>query len=93
VSAGLDYPGVGPEHSYYAKTGRARYVSVDDAGALEGVLLLSRVEGIIPALETAHAFHYLRELTAECEEGAVILVGVSGRGDKDMTTLVEEMEL
>ncbi len=84
VSAGLDYPGVGPEHSYLKATGRARYVSVDDQSALEAFHRLSRLEGIIPALETAHAVAYLlNDGRQELADGPALLC-LSGRGDKDV---------
>jgi len=85
VSAGLDYPGVGPEHSHLRDSGRARYVSITDREALEAFHRLSRTEGIIPALETAHALAYLPRLVREEPEGGAILVCLSGRGDKDVT--------
>lgn len=84
VSAGLDYPGVGPEHSHLRDTGRATYVSVTDEEALEAFHLLSRTEGIIPALETAHAIAYLRHLDSTVLDRGPILVCLSGRGDKDV---------
>jgi len=84
VSAGLDYPGVGPEHSYFKETGRARYVAVSDQDALEGFRLLSQTEGIIPALEPAHAIAYLRTLVPTLSRDHVVVVGLSGRGDKDV---------
>ena len=84
VSAGLDYPGVGPEHSHLRDSGRARYVSIRDEEALEAFHLLSRTEGIIPALETAHALAYLPRLAGEAPGGGSILVCLSGRGDKDV---------
>ena len=84
VSAGLDYPGVGPEHSHLRDSGRARYVSIRDEEALEAFHGLSRTEGIIPALETAHALAYLPRLVREEGEGGSILVCLSGRGDKDV---------
>jgi len=84
VSAGLDYPGVGPEHSHLRDSGRARYVSIRDEDALEAFHRLSRTEGIIPALETAHALAYLPRLVREEDEGGSILVCLSGRGDKDV---------
>ncbi|MBD3378897.1 MAG: tryptophan synthase subunit beta [Candidatus Omnitrophica bacterium] len=87
VSAGLDYPGVGPEHSYYKVSGRARYVSVDDKGAIKGVRLLSETEGIIPALETAHAIQYLTKLAPGTRKSDVIVLCLSGRGDKDMSII------
>ena len=84
ISAGLDYPGVGPEHSYYKESGRVSYVAVTDKEALEGFNLLSRKEGIIPALEPAHAIYYAARLAAELPRDQTILVNLSGRGDKDM---------
>jgi tryptophan synthase beta chain len=84
VSAGLDYPGIGPEHSHYAEVHVAEYVPVTDTEALEGFKLLSECEGIIPALETAHAIAYLRTLAPELGKEKVIVVNLSGRGDKDV---------
>jgi len=84
VSAGLDYPGVGPEHSYLKETGRAEYVSVTDAEALEAFQMLARLEGMLPALEPAHALAYLRKLMPELPKDAVVVVCLSGRGDKDV---------
>ena len=84
VSAGLDYPGVGPEHSHLRDSGRARYVSVRDDEALEAFHLLARTEGIIPALETAHALAYLPRLREGGRDAGSILVCLSGRGDKDV---------
>lgn len=84
VSAGLDYPGVGPEHSYFKDVGRAEYVSVTDREALEGFRLLAQTEGIIPALEPAHAVAYLRTLAPSMRADQVIILGLSGRGDKDV---------
>ncbi|MCS7083120.1 MAG: tryptophan synthase subunit beta [Bacteroidetes bacterium] len=89
LSAGLDYPGVGPEHSYLRDVGRVRYEAVTDAEALEGVRLLTRLEGILPALETAHAVAFLRKLMPETSPEDLIVLNCSGRGDKDMTTLME----
>ena len=91
ISAGLDYPGVGPEHSYLKDTGRASYVSVSDAEALEGFRLLCRAEGIIPALEPAHAIYYVSQLAPTLSREKSILVGLSGRGDKDMETVAQEL--
>ena len=88
VSAGLDYPGVGPEHAHLAATGRARYESVTDTEALAAVSLLSRTEGIIPALESAHAIAWLSRERAALA-GRTVLVNLSGRGDKDVTQLSE----
>ena len=87
VSAGLDYPGVGPEHSYLKDSGRATYVSVSDAEALEGFQLLCRTEGIIPALEPAHAIYHVSRLAPTLSRDQTIVVGLSGRGDKDMETV------
>ena len=86
ISAGLDYPGVGPEHSYYKDTGRFEYVSVTDAEALEALKLLSECEGIIPALESSHAVAYALKLAPTLPRGQVIVVNLSGRGDKDVAT-------
>jgi tryptophan synthase beta chain len=91
VSAGLDYPGVGPEHAYFKDTGRATYVSATDAEALEGFHLLSRAEGIIPALEPAHAVAYLRTLAPRLGPDKVVVLGLSGRGDKDVDTIAKTM--
>ena len=91
VSAGLDYPGVGPEHAYFKDTGRATYVSATDAEALEGFHLLSRTEGIIPALEPAHAVAYLRTLAPRLGPDKVAVLGLSGRGDKDVDTIAKTM--
>ena len=92
ISAGLDYPGVGPEHSYLKDIDRAKYVAVTDAQALEGFQLLSRVEGIIPALEPSHAIYYVSELAKSLEKGSVILICLSGRGDKDVDTVSQILE-
>jgi tryptophan synthase beta chain len=86
ISAGLDYPGVGPEHAYLHETGRATYEPVDDAEAMEAFSLLCRTEGIIPAIESAHALAGVRRLGEKLGAGAVILVSLSGRGDKDVDT-------
>ncbi len=91
ISAGLDYPGVGPEHSYLRDSGRAEYVAVTDAEALEGFQLLCRSEGIIPALEPAHAIAHVAKLAPGMSSDQVILVGLSGRGDKDMGTVAAEL--
>jgi tryptophan synthase beta subunit len=89
ISAGLDYPGVGPEHSHLKDTGRAEYVAVTDAQALEGFHLLSRTEGIIPALEPAHAIYYVSQLAPTLPEDSIILMCLSGRGDKDVDTVAQ----
>ena len=87
ISAGLDYPGVGPEHSWLNDAGRAEYVSVTDVQALEGFKLLCETEGIIPALEPSHAVHYISTLAPNLDKDKIILLGLSGRGDKDMETV------
>tara|TARA_Y100000814_G_scaffold293620_2_gene276099 strand:+ start:592 stop:1788 length:1197 start_codon:yes stop_codon:yes gene_type:complete len=89
ISAGLDYPGVGPEHSFLMDQGRAKYVSVSDNEAILGLKLLSETEGIIPALETAHAVYYSQELAKTLSKDKNIVICVSGRGDKDMDTIAE----
>ncbi|MDQ5826265.1 MAG: tryptophan synthase subunit beta [Chloroflexota bacterium] len=91
ISAGLDYPGVGPEHSYLRDTGRAQYVGVTDEEALEGFKLLCRTEGIIPALESAHAIYYGAKLAASLPADTMVVINLSGRGDKDMGTVAEAL--
>jgi tryptophan synthase beta chain len=91
ISAGLDYPGVGPEHSYLKDTGRAEYLSVTDDQAMAGFQLLARTEGILPALESSHAIAALEAVAAKLPDGAVIVVNVSGRGDKDMGTIAKRL--
>ena len=91
ISAGLDYPGVGPEHSHLKATGRASYVSVTDDQALEGFHLLSRAEGIIPALESSHAVYHAVELAKTLGKDQIVLVNLSGRGDKDIDTVAQAM--
>ena len=90
ISAGLDYPGVGPEHAYYKITGRAKYVAVNDKDALEGFRLLCKTEGIIPALESAHAIFYAKELAGSLDKDKIIVVNLSGRGDKDLDIVMKE---
>ncbi len=87
IAAGLDYPGVGPEHSYYKSIKRAEYVSVKDQEALSGLKLLSQIEGIIPALETSHAIAYLEKLARRVKRKSSVIVCLSGRGDKDMGSI------
>ncbi len=87
VSAGLDYPGVGPEHSYYKDTGRAEYMGVTDDEALEAFQLLAQTEGIIPALESAHAIAYVQQLAPTLNKDKIIVINLSGRGDKDVETV------
>ena len=91
ISAGLDYPGVGPEHSYLKDNGRAKYVNVTDKEALEGFELLCRTEVIIPALEPAHAIAYVAKIAPTLSDDTTILVGLSGRGDKDLNTVIETL--
>ncbi|MGQ9812654.1 MAG: tryptophan synthase subunit beta [Dissulfurimicrobium sp.] len=92
IAPGLDYPGVGPEHSALKDSGRVKYVAVDDKAALDGFSLLSETEGIIPALESAHAIAYLKELAPDLKKGAVVIVNLSGRGDKDVAAVSEIFE-
>lgn len=92
VSAGLDYPSVGPEHAYLKSIGRVRYEYADDAEALHGFHLLSRREGIIPALEPSHAIAYLERLAKEIPPGSVVLLNMCGRGDKDLQTVMNHAE-
>lgn len=89
ISAGLDYPGVGPEHSYLKDAGRVEYVAVTDDQALSAAFLLARLEGIIPALETAHAIAHLETLMPGTTPNQILVVNVSGRGDKDITTYAQ----
>jgi tryptophan synthase beta chain len=92
ISAGLDYPGVGPEHAHLAETGRASYLPVTDAEAMDAMSLLARTEGIIPAIESAHALAGALRIAQE-RQGQTILVNLSGRGDKDMGTALEYFHL
>jgi len=92
ISAGLDYPGVGPEHSYLKETGRARYVAVGDTEALEGFKLLCQTEGIVPALESAHAIAYAAGFAGSLDREQTIVVNLSGRGDKDMGIVIRALE-
>lgn len=91
ISAGLDYPGVGPEHAYLKTTGRAVYTSVTDKQALEAFMELSKTEGIIPALEPAHAVHYAINLAAKMKPDQVLVINLSGRGDKDVNVVAERL--
>jgi tryptophan synthase beta chain len=92
ISAGLDYPGVGPEHSYLRDSGRVKYISVTDAEALEGFRVLAETEGILPALESAHAIAALRKLPADPKGKRLVAVCLSGRGDKDLATVMKARE-
>ena len=91
IAAGLDYPGVGPEHCYYKDVGRATYVAVTDRQALEGFQLLCAAEGIMPALEPAHAIYYAAQLATRLSPEQLIVVNLSGRGDKDIHTVAEAL--
>jgi tryptophan synthase beta chain len=89
VAAGLDYPGVGPEHAFLGKSGRVKYSAITDDGALSAFHLLSETEGIIPALESAHAIAFATELARASSRDQVIIVNLSGRGDKDVSQVAE----
>jgi len=91
IAAGLDYPGVGPEHAYFAATKRATYVTVADAEAVEAFSFLSRQEGIIPALESSHAIAHVMKIAPTMKKNKIIVVCLSGRGDKDAQTIIETM--
>jgi tryptophan synthase beta chain len=91
IAAGLDYPGVGPEHSFYKDSGRAEYISVTDEQALEGFKLLCDTEGIIPALESAHAIYYAVRLAASLPKEQLVVVNLSGRGDKDLEVVTKAL--
>src|SRR5690625_127450 len=91
ISAGLDYPGIGPEHAWLHDLKRVTYHSVTDNEAMQAVELVSRTEGIIPALETAHAFAWLEKLMPETRSDQIVVVNLSGRGDKDMKTIAEHL--
>ncbi len=93
ISAGLDYPGVGPEHSHFKDTGRATYVNITDAEALEAFQLLSRTEGIIPALESAHAIAYASKFAPTLGKNETVVICLSGRGDKDVHTVAKALEV
>jgi len=91
ISAGLDYPGVGPEHAYYRDAGRFEFVSVTDEEALEGFQALTRLEGIMPALESAHAVAHALRLAKQLPRSQAIVVGLSGRGDKDVQVVAKAL--
>lgn len=91
ISAGLDYPGVGPEHAYLAETGRVEYTNATDQEALDALIFLSRTEGIIPAIERAHALAEAFKRAKEMDKTECIVVCLSGRGDKDVHTLMEKL--
>ena len=91
ISAGLDYPGIGPEHSYPHENDRVKYTSVTDDQALAAVQMLARTEGILPALESAHAIHFAGELAATMSKDEIVVICLSGRGDKDVVTVREAL--
>ena len=93
ISAGLDYPGVGPEHAWLKDSGRASYVAITDDEALHGVYLLARDEGIIPALETAHAVAWIASQAGRWKATEPVLLCLSGRGDKDVAQIAERRNL
>jgi tryptophan synthase beta chain len=92
IAPGLDYPGVGPEHSYYKDTGRATYVAVTDSEALQGFKLLCEAEGIIPALEPAHAIYYATHMASKLPPDTIVVINLSGRGDKDLDIVSKALE-
>jgi tryptophan synthase beta chain len=91
ISAGLDYPGVGPEHAFLKDSGRAQYVVATDSEALDALQCVSRTEGIIPALEPSHALAWVMKRAAEMTEDKIILVNLCGRGDKDMISVAKAL--
>jgi tryptophan synthase beta chain len=91
ISAGLDYPGIGPEHAWLHDTGRARYLTATDEEALSAFLLLSELEGILPAIESAHALARLPDVTREVGKDGIVIVNLSGRGDKDVHTVAKHL--
>jgi tryptophan synthase beta chain len=93
IAAGLDYPGVGPEHGYFKDTGRASYVSIEDEEAIHAFMFLSKYEGIIPAMESAHAVAYAMKLAPTLKRDNIIVVNLSGRGDKDAETISQSMDV
>jgi tryptophan synthase beta chain len=93
ISAGLDYPSVGPEHAYLKDEGLVEYTSVTDEEALEAFILCSRLEGIIPALETAHAIFHAEKVAKELGPGKNLVVNLSGRGDKDIEVVAEALDI
>jgi tryptophan synthase beta chain len=91
ISAGLDYPGIGPEHSHLYDIGRVKYVPIDDKEALEAFQLCTKLEGIIPALECAHAIAHVMKMAPSLSEDHIIVMGLSGRGDKDIFTVADAL--
>jgi tryptophan synthase beta chain len=93
VSAGLDYPSIGPEHAALHDEGRAEYTSASDKQALDAVVMLSRTEGIVPALESAHAIAEAMRIAPSMSRDAILIINLSGRGDKDMGIIARELNL
>jgi tryptophan synthase beta chain len=91
ISAGLDYPGIGPEHSWLKDIGRVKYHSVTDQESLDAFMMLSKLEGIIPALEPAHAIAHVSKIAGQMKKDQVIVVCLSGRGDKDIFSVAEKL--
>jgi len=91
ISAGLDYPGVGPEHAFFKESGRAEYVTVTDEEAINAFHLLSQTEGILPALESAHALAYAGRMAPALGKDRIMVVNLSGRGDKDVQSVAQRM--
>ena len=89
ISAGLDYPGIGPEHAYMAKTGRAEYYPITDKEAVDSIVYLSRMEGIIPAIESSHAIALARKIAPTMKKDEILVVCLSGRGDKDVYSVAK----
>lgn len=89
ISAGLDYPGIGPEHAYYSEIGRIKFVTAEDFEAVNSFIKLTRYEGIIPALESAHGIAYLEKMAGQTKKDDIIIINLSGRGDKDIHTLID----
>lgn len=93
ISAGLDYPGIGPEHAYLYSSGRAKYVSVTDRETVEAFQYLARTEGILPALESSHAIAYVMKLAPTLPKDKILIVNLSGRGDKDVQSVARYLEV
>ena len=91
ISAGLDYPGIGPEHAWLRDVGRASYLTATDQEALDAFQLCARLEGIVPALESAHALAKLAQVAATVGEDGIVVLNLSGRGDKDLATVAERL--
>lgn len=92
ISAGLDYPGIGPEHSYYHDIGRVTYECASDEEAMEALVRFTKIEGIIPAIESAHALSYVEKLAPKMKQNDILVVTISGRGDKDMETIQQYIQ-